>query len=311
MSQYNSDMDAIIDSLKLSQIMTYQSATAEIDSGGASVILIGDPKNDKNEPYFRALGRYVESLRGKLFILPDLGTDSQDFIYIQRETDYTIFEHDITKKTKPSAEVTASGVYWGIKACAKRAFGTSDLAGRSFAVQGIGSVGKHVVHYLKQENTIVYISDLVYDNMKEMEDKYPDIEVLKPEDILYQEADFFVPCAKGDMINIKNIDKLKCKVIAGSAQNIFADEALIQEFHQRDILYAPDFVISGGDLFLLDNHLKLVSPEKAQEETKIIYSVLLDILQRAHIKGVPPYEIAQEDAMDRYRKIDLINNILC
>jgi hypothetical protein len=76
-------------------------------------------------------------------------------------------------------------------------------------------------------------------------------------------------------------------------------------------LYAPDFVISGGDLFLLDNHLKLVSPEEAQEGTKIIYSVLTDILQRAHIKGVPPYEIAQEDAMNRYRMIDHVKNILC
>jgi len=311
LSEYASDMDAIIESLKLSQLMTLQSATAEVDSGGGNVILLGDPRKVKNEPYFRALGRYIESLRGRIYIQPDLGTDSQDFKYIQRETDYTIFEKDRKNEAKPSSEVTASGVYWGVKACAKRAFGTSDLAGRTFAVQGIGDVGKNVVHALKQEDTKLYISDLVYDNMKEMEDRYPDIEIVRPEDILFLDVDFLVPCATAGIITPENVGQLRCQVIAGSAQHIFTDESLIQDFHQQGILYAPDFVISGGDLFLLDNHLKMVSPEEAHEGTKIIYNLLLDILQRAHIKGVPPYEIAQADAMARYQKIDLIKNILC
>ncbi|MCP5109124.1 MAG: leucine dehydrogenase, partial [bacterium] len=141
--KYKSDMDAVIESLRLSQVMTYESATADVDSGGSNALLLGDPKSDKSEAYFRAVGRFIESLKGWLVVAPDLGTDAGDFKYIQRETDYTIFREEIEDNTKPAAHITASGVYWGIKACAKRLFGSSELTGLSFAVQGLGTVGKN------------------------------------------------------------------------------------------------------------------------------------------------------------------------
>ncbi len=259
MSEYDNDLDAVTESLRLSQAMTYQSSTTEIDSGGASAILVSNPTTDKPEADFRAVARFVNSLKGKLILSPDLGTDAQDFKYLQRESEYSIFRDDIEDNTRPSAQITAYGVYWGIKACAKKVFGTADLAGRSFAVQGMGSVGRYVVDYLKQEDTILYISDLVYDNIKEVEDKYPEVEVVKASEIVYHEADFLVPCAKGGIINAGNIDKLKCKVIAGAAYTIFANDDLIEEVFKKNILYAPVFLIAAGDLFLLDKGLKLSS----------------------------------------------------
>ncbi|MCU0287124.1 MAG: leucine dehydrogenase [Acidobacteria bacterium] len=310
-NKYNSDMDAIIESLRLSELMTYQAATADVDSGGANALLLGNPKTDKNEAYFRAVGRFIESLKGKMIIAPDLGTDIQDFKYIQRETNHTIFESDVDQKSRPAAQITAHGLYWGIKACAKKVFGTSDLTGRRFAVQGLGDVGKNIVDYLKKEKTILYVSDLIYDNIKLVEDKYPDVEVLLPDDILTVETDFLVPCAVGSIIDENNIDNLKCKVIAGSAYNIFTDEDLLEKLFQNKILYAPAFIIAAGDLFLLDRNLKLKSMEICLEETKIIYNIMLDILYRAEDQGIIPDKLAREEAMKRYKEIDRINNILC
>ncbi|HLP59939.1 MAG TPA: Glu/Leu/Phe/Val dehydrogenase dimerization domain-containing protein [Candidatus Deferrimicrobium sp.] len=310
-NRYHSDMEAIIESLRLSEVMTYQAATADVDSGGANTLLIGNPKKDKTEAYFRAVGRFVESLKGKMIIAPDLGTDAQDFKYIQRETNHTIFGSDVEDKTRPAAQITAHGLYWGIKACAKKVFGVSDLAGRSFAVQGLGDVGKNIVDYLKKEKTIIYVSDLIYDNIKLVEDKYPDIEVLLPDEILNVETDFLVPCAVGSIIDENNVDKLKCKVIAGSAYNIFTNDDLLDTVSQKGILYAPAFIIAAGDLFLLDRNLKLRSMEKCLEETKIIYNILSDILTRADDLGIIPDKLAREEAMKRYKEIDRINNILC
>lgn len=310
-NRYKSDIDAVIESLRLAEVMTYQAATADVDSGGGNALLLGEPKTDKNEAYFRAVGRFIESLKGKMIITPDLGTDTQDFKYIQRETSHTIFGLDVEDKERPAARITAHGLYWGIKACAKKFFDTSDLSGRSFAVQGLGDVGKNIVDYLKKENTSLYVSDLIYDNIKEVEDKYPDVKVLKPEEILYVETDFLVPCAVGSIIDEYNIDRLKCKIIAGSAYNIFTQEELVDTVSRKGILYAPAFIIAAGELFLLDRNLKLRRADKCLEETEIIYQILLDILNRADDQGIAPYHLAREEAMKRYREIDRINNILC
>jgi len=317
MGEYDSDADAIEETLRLSQIMTYQSATADIDCGGGSVVLWGDRQNQKSEAYFRAVGRLIESLKGRIVVSPDLGTDSQDFKYIQRETENTIFRSQQEESSADSgdtflsAEVTALGVYWGIKACAKSAFGSDDLSGRSFAVQGLGKVGRALVDCLKQENTSLAVTDIVYDNIKQVQDTYPDVQSVRPEEILYRECDFLVPCAVSSIIDREALNKLRCRVIAGSAYNIFTDEKLLDEVHGKGILYAPDFVISAGDLLLLDRNLKLGNLERAREETKIIYNYLLDLLYRSAQEKVPPYKLAMRDAMERYRKIDQIKNILC
>ncbi|MCP5047016.1 MAG: leucine dehydrogenase [bacterium] len=311
MNEYGSEEEAVIESLRLAQVMTLQAATAETDSGGGNAILLGNPMTGKTEAYLRAVGRFVESMKGRLIIAPDLGTDSRDFIHIQRETSNTIFREGFEDSASPTAKSTAYGIYWGIKACAKHVFGTSDLSGRTLAVQGMGHVGKFLVDYLKKENTILYISDLIYDNIKEVEDKYPDIEVVRPEEILFMDTDFFVPCAVGSIFNDHNISKLRCKVIAGSALNIFTHQALGEKVHDSGILYAPPFLVGAGDLFLLDKDLKLGRIENKLERVKIIYRTLLDILQRASEQGKSPYTIAKADAMERYEKIDCIKTILC
>ena len=311
MRDFDSDAEAVGESLKLSEIMTSQCATADIDSGGSNVILWGDPGRDKNEAYFRAVGRLIESLKGRLIVYPDLGTDSEDFKYIQRETGETIFQSSTIDNSRVSAEITALGVYWGIKACAKAVFGSPDLKGRSFAVQGLGKVGNSVVEYLYQEDVKVAVSDLVYDSIKEVEDRFPDVSIVRPEEIMFEETDFLVPCALGSIITPENIDRLRCRIIAGSAYNVFSEESLVQRIHKKGILYAPDFVMSAGELFLLDKDLKLGSPEKAKDAAKIIYPVLIDVLLRALEEKLPPVVIARKDALDRYRIIDRIKNILC
>ncbi len=311
MSCYENDDAAVAEALRLSQIMTYQSATADVDCGGGAIVLQGNPITEKSEAFFRALGRFLESLKGRLVIFPDLGTDASDFRYIQRESIHTIFSKTIADRSKPSAQITAYGVYWGIKACAKMIYGSPSLNGLTFAVQGLGNVGKFLVQYLKQEDTHLVISDLIYDNIKEIEDKYPDTTIVRPNEILNQEVDFFVPCAKGNLIDADILKKMHCRVIAGAAYSVFKTDNLIEQAHEHGILYAPDFVISAGDLFHLNDDLKLTEIEQALEGAQIIYDVMLQILKRAQELKVSPYSIALEQAHERYQKIDRIKDILC
>jgi leucine dehydrogenase len=311
MTLHANESEGIKELLQLSQIMTHQCAIADIDSGGGSALLVGNPQFDKNEAYFRAAGRFIEGLKGRISIFPDMGTDIADFRHLQRETDRTIFGGELDDNTKPSADFTAMGVYWGLKACAKIAFGSTELSGKVFAVQGLGKVGKSLAGYLIEDGAELIVSDFIYDNIKEIEDTHRGITVVRPEKLLDCNFDFFVPCAAGSIIDDKILSSLTCRVIAGSAYNIFTEERLIEEAFRKNILYAPDFVISAGDLFLLDSNLKLGSIENAKDATRKIFDILLDILIRAEERNVPPFTIAIEDSRQRYKKIDQIKNILC
>jgi len=85
---YASEDEAIEDALRLARGMTYKNAAAGLNLGGAKTVVIGDPKKDKSEALFRALGRYIESLGGRYITAEDVGTNVQDMEYIRMETRY-------------------------------------------------------------------------------------------------------------------------------------------------------------------------------------------------------------------------------
>jgi leucine dehydrogenase len=69
-----------------------------------------------------------------------------------------------------------------------------------------------------------------------------------PDDIYGVEADVFAPCALGAVINDETVGKLRCAVIAGSANNQFLEVRHGDLLRERNILYAPDYVINAGGL---------------------------------------------------------------
>lgn len=141
---YASEEDAIIDALRLARGMTYKNAAAGLNLGGGKTVIIGDPRKDKNEEMFRAFGRYIQSLNGRYITAEDVGTTVEDMDIIYQETDYvTGISPEFGSSGNPSP-ATAYGVYRGMKAAAKEAFGTDSLEGKVVAVQGVGNVAYHL-----------------------------------------------------------------------------------------------------------------------------------------------------------------------
>jgi leucine dehydrogenase len=70
--------------------MTYKNAAAGLNLGGAKTVLIGDPKKVKSEAYFRALGRFVQSLNGRYITAEDVNTSTKDMDYVNMETDHVL-----------------------------------------------------------------------------------------------------------------------------------------------------------------------------------------------------------------------------
>lgn len=317
---YESEQEALLDALKLSEIMTYQSAMADSDTGGGKAVLWKDFEEETDEAYFRAFGRFVEGLKGRFITYPDLGTDTQHMKYIRRETPYVLLYESPTGGISEgsalggkaeSADITAQGVYWGMKACVKEIYGVSSLDGLTIAIQGVGSVGKKLVDCLKQEKVKLIITDLNYDSIKYVQDRYPDTEVVEPKEILETKCDILSPCALGPVVTKETISKLHCKIIAGAAYDIVEDAKLCMKLRNLGILYAPDFVINAGELFLTEDALKILCKEDALASVRKIYDIMAKVIAISKREDISPYQAAYKMAQERIKRVGAVKSILC
>ena len=302
--EYGSEEEAVIDALRLSEITTHQSASFNSDMGGGKAVLMVDPGQETDEAYFRAFGRFVEGLKGLFVTYPAFGTSDRDFRFVRRETGSVI-------PMEGSHEITAVGVLWGMKACVRELTGVSSLKGVHVAVQGVGKVGQYLVDELAREGARVTVTDVRYDQLKIVQDRHHDVEIVRPEEILGLECDVLSPCAVGRILNDETIPGLKCKIVAGSASDVLERPEHADLLAERGILYAPDFVIGGAELYQTEAELKGAPRERLIEEAKRVYDVMAEIVTRAKKEGTTPYRIAVAAAARRVGRIRMVRNIMC
>ncbi len=292
MWNYKDEDEALTDVLRLSKGMTYKAAAAGLNLGGGKAVILGDSKTQKTEGLFRAFGQFVNSLNGKYITAEDVGTTVNDMEHIYMETPWvTGIPKDFGGSGDPSP-YTAHGVLMGIKAVASEKFGTDSLKGMRIAVQGLGNVGSNLVRYLVEEGAKIIIADIDQGRVKVHHEKYG-VEVVSPDQILFVDCDIQAPCAMGAIINDETIVKLKCKAIAGGANNQLAEARHGDQLRELGILYAPDYVVNAGGLMNVFVELEGYSPERAFEKTKKVYD---------NVKKV--FEIAKRDNIGTHTAAD-------
>jgi len=280
MWNYSSEEEALRDVLRLSRGMTYKAAAAGLGLGGGKAVIIGDPKKDKNPALFKAYGRCVEALGGRYITAEDVNTDVNDMEYVYSETDYVVGIETSHGGSGDPSPFTALGVYMGIRACMKRVFGKEDLNGIKVAVQGVGSVGSKLVDFLVRDGAMVFISDIDKDKVSAVKDRCG-CEVVDTKDIVTMDCDVFAPCALGAVINDDTVENLKCKIVAGAANNQLDRDEHAEILKKRNILYAPDYVINAGGLINVSLELEGYSKERAERLTKGIYGNLMNVFNIA------------------------------
>ena len=223
MWSYATEAEAVTDALRLSRGMTYKASVAGLNLGGAKAVIIGDANTQKSEALMRKFGRFVENLNGKYITAEDVGTTTRDMEYVAMETKHVVGLPEIMGGGGDPSPVTAYGTYMGMKAAAKRAYGSDSLNGKTIAVQGIGKVGMHLCEYIYQEGGKLYVTDINQEALDYAVINYGAIAVSMDE-IFDLDMDIFAPCAMGAVINDDTIDRLKCSVVAGAANNQLKDE---------------------------------------------------------------------------------------
>jgi leucine dehydrogenase len=302
---YKNETDALVDVLRLSKGMTYKAAAAGLDLGGGKAVIIGDPTRIKSEELLRAYGRFVETLGGRYITAEDVGTALEDMDIVRRESRWvTGCSHTYGGSGDPSP-VTAYGVLQGIKACALEVFGDANLKDRTVALQGVGKVGHALCGYLTEEGAKVTIGDINVDNLARAVRDHG-VETAPLADIHKLETDIFAPCALGGIINDDTISELRCKIIAGAANNQLAREEHGEKLRDLGILYAPDFVINAGGLINVEDELRGYDRERALSKVLGIYKAMQLIFAMSREQGTSTAKAAMDYAEERVRKISRI-----
>jgi len=296
---YANDAEALNDVLRLSRGMTYKAAISGLNLGGAKAVIIGDSKTIKTEALMRKFGRFVENLNGKYITAEDVNTTTRDMEYVNMETDHVVGLPESMGGGGDPSPVTAYGVYMGMKAAVKHAFGNESLNGKKIAIQGIGKVGGHLLAHLHKEGAKLFITDINEEMLVKYSTEFG-ATVVKGDEIYTLDLDVFAPCALGAILNTENIGKLKAKVIAGAANNQLADENLHGPMlTEKGIAYAPDFLINAGGLINVYQEHIGYNRETAFRNTEHIFNVTSDIFKMAAIKNIHTQKAAMELAEKR------------
>ncbi|GAA5346496.1 Leu/Phe/Val dehydrogenase [Planifilum fimeticola] len=302
MWKYDSEEEAIVDALRLARGMTYKAAAAGLNLGGGKTVIIGDPRKDKNEEMFRALGRFIQGLNGRYITAEDVGTTEEDMDIIHQETRFVTGVSPAFGSSGNPSPVTAYGVYRGMKAAAKIAFGSDSLEGKTVAVQGVGSVAYHLCKHLHEEGARLIVTDIVRENVERAVRDFG-AESVAPDKIYDVECDIFSPCALGAIINDETLPRLKCRVVAGSANNQLKEERHGDRLEELGIIYVPDYVINAGGLINVADELFGYNRERAMKKVETIYDNVLRVFEIAKRDGIPSYKAADRMAEERIESL--------
>lgn len=307
---YATEDEAVHDVLRLAQGMTYKSACAGLNLGGGKTVIIGDVNvlnNDsvKREAFWRSFGRYVQGLNGRYITAEDVNTTTSDMDYINMETDFVT---GLDGKSGNPSPFTALGTFRAIEACCLEVYGDRSVSGKVVAVQGLGAVGRDICKYLHDAGASLIVTDINEDRIKEMVDKY-NAKPVGLDEIYDVECDIYAPNALGATINDNTIDRLKCKIIAGCANNVLdVPEIHGQKVFDKGMVYAPDYVANAGGIInvfeeLNPNGYNVVTATKQVDK---IYDRVVEILRISRETKRPTHLIANEMAEKR---IDYIKNV--
>ncbi len=298
LKSYGSPASALRDAMRLAEGMTYKWAAMGFGYGGGKSVLAvrGPVEGERRRSLFTHFGKLLNSLNGAYGVGEDLGTTPEDMAFLATVTACVASSDDGGHPADPGP-FTAAGVHAGIVACLEHLHGTGDLAGRSVLVQGVGDAGRPLAVLLARSGARVMTSDLDGDRARSVADECGGIAV-DPRDVYGAECDVYAPCAVGATVNRRTIPGLRCRIVAGSANNQLegADDA--DRLLDRGILYAPDYVINGGGAMAFGlTEQGIRDPEEVTAEVRRRIAASLDgIFREADGLEVSPAAAARKVA---------------
>ena len=301
MKVYADPAEALTDAMRLSSAMTLKMAAVDIPfGGGKAVISVPEiPDGDERRRVLLRYGDLAASLGATFQTGPDVNTSSSDMDVIAERHTHVYCRSEENGGSGDPGPFTAQGVYHGIRSSLRRVFGTDELEGRTVLVQGVGDVGGPLAEQLAADGARVLISDVAEQRVRELVDR-SSAEAVAPESALETKCDVYAPCALGATVNAESIPRMRCRIVAGSANNQLAEPEDAERLRDAGILYAPDYVINAGGVIYAWGTESL-GWDRAAVESRLaaIGDTLADIYERADTEGISTERAAEAIARGR------------
>lgn len=290
MRPYASLQDAVADALRLSRAMTFKAAMAGMPYGGGKAVIVGDPARDKTRALLAAYARAVDRMGGRFFTGADMGIDARDVAVMARLTKYA--GHTPEGAALDAADLTVVGVRAALRAVAARL--GRDLGALRVCIQGLGQIGHRLARALAAEGCALTACDVDRARLDRAQMELG-LTPVDAEQVYDVEADVFSPNAAGGVLDVRSVERLRCRAVVGAANEQLAGAEAGDALHARGILYAPDYVVNAGGLLSLLFETGQTDEAGVRRRAEGIADTLGAVLDRAADEGVAPHRVA--DAM--------------
>lgn len=305
---YRSERDALTDACRLARGMTYKHAVSGLDHGGGKAVILGDPQVLRSEALLRAYARFVDGLAGRYITAEDVGTTQADMDLVRRETRYVTGVSESLGGSGDPSPATAWGVWAAMQTVGERLWGSADFGGRHVVVSGIGKVGRALVGHLADAGATVTVADIDPAAVHWAVTAHGAREVA-PDKAHAVPCDVFAPCALGGVLHPGTIPELRCAAVCGSANNQLQDDADGQRLADRNVLYAPDFVVNAGGVINIAEEPAGYDHDRAWHRIAGIAGTLHRVLDRADADHLTPADAADQLAIERIESVSRVRRI--
>jgi leucine dehydrogenase len=301
MKSYAAPEEALRDALRLSGAMTLKQAAADLPFGGGKAVLaVPDvPAGLERRKLLLRYAQLVDSLGGTYVTAADMNTGQADMDVISERCPYVLGRSPERGGSGDPGPATARGVFHGIAASAAHVWGDAGLAGRSVLVQGVGSVGSLLARLLRDAGASVLVADADATRAGDVGAEVGGT-VIPPADVIGTACDVYAPCAVGGVLSAVTVPSLRCRIVAGAANNQLEEAEDASRLRAQGILYAPDFVINAGGVMHLAGRETLRWPE--QELARRLGGIgdtLTGVYRAAEEAGITTDAAAERLARDR------------
>jgi len=277
MRRYASKAAAVEEAERLAHAMTFKHALAELPYGGAKSVINADGSSLHGEArtrLFEAFGDAVAGLEGRYIPGVDMATTLADMAVV-RSRGARVYCAD----ADPSPW-TARGVHAAMRAGVQGLLGTSGLDGVRVAIQGVGSVGAELARLVAEEGGHVVVADVDPTRAEGVAERLGG-RAVDVADIVTTDCDVFAPSAVARVVTADIVPHLRCRLIAGAANDTLDADDIDAALLARGITFVPDFVANAGGV--IHEHARATgwSEEQLTHAVDAIGDRVLDLVGEA------------------------------